>query len=551
MLEMSVSDPAAPAPGIVEVRVAGKELPSMRVDSLPQLPGWPKDVTSGIFAPSRGITLADFDGDGRQEVIMPIHNKVYCWRYDGTDYPGWPAAVTADSCQYAASVADIDRDGDFEVAVSTRGLLSGGAVYVIEENGQVKTGWPFRGANGNFDDAPTLADVNGDETLEVIVGERGSSSGFVHVLNCRGVDLPGWPYTIDHVPAMGAAVGDINLDGLPEIVYGSYNSVYVFHPNGTVLPGWPRQVANANISYQSPCLADIDFDDTLEIVTAMHKDAAGCYVWRHDGTPQPGWPRLLGGWTYCPPSVCDLYRDGDRKVICGRAGGGIVLPVLYAWDAVGGLLSGFPHSMLGGAECNMTVADIDGDGDMEIMFTSNMMTSNDSLGYLYAVHHDGAPVDGWPLRPFGFTYLNGATVADIDGDDSLDIVGVSAYAARVQVSIWEAGVPFSRASWEFPTYQFDMQRTGLYRAYVSGVAERETPARVATRPGGIVRGLLQMGLQPSAGGSRLRIDLVDAAGRKVLDLHPGPNDVSRLAPGVYFVAGAGSGQDVIRVVVAR
>jgi len=32
-----------------------------------------------------------------------------------------------------------------------------------------------------------------------------------------------------------------------------------------------------------------------------------------------------------------------------------------------------------------------------------------------------------------------------------------------------------------------------------------------------------------------RAALVDAIGRKVLDLRPGPNDVSRLAPGVYFV----------------
>jgi hypothetical protein len=34
---------------------------------------------------------------------------------------------------------------------------------------------------------------------------------------------------------------------------------------------------------------------------------------------------------------------------------------------------------------------------------------------------------------------------------------------------------------------------------------------------------------------RARGALLDIAGRKVLDLHPGPNDVSRLAPGVYFL----------------
>ncbi|MFO7650442.1 MAG: hypothetical protein R6X13_03750, partial [bacterium] len=34
--------------------------------------------------------------------------------------------------------------------------------------------------------------------------------------------------------------------------------------------------------------------------------------------------------------------------------------------------------------------------------------------------------------------------------------------------------------------------------------------------------------------------LVDAAGRRVLDLRPGPNDVSRLAPGVYFICPSSS-----------
>jgi len=49
----------------------------------------------------------------------------------------------------------------------------------------------------------------------------------------------------------------------------------------------------------------------------------------------------------------------------------------------------------------------------------------------------------------------------------------------------------------------------------------------------IVRGVLLMGQQPAADG--LRPELVDAAGRKAMELGPGANDVSRLAPGVYFV----------------
>ena len=38
----------------------------------------------------------------------------------------------------------------------------------------------------------------------------------------------------------------------------------------------------------------------------------------------------------------------------------------------------------------------------------------------------------------------------------------------------------------------------------------------------------------------VRAELTDAAGRKAMDLRPGANDVSRLAPGVYFITGSGA-----------
>jgi hypothetical protein len=52
-----------------------------------------------------------------------------------------------------------------------------------------------------------------------------------------------------------------------------------------------------------------------------------------------------------------------------------------------------------------------------------------------------------------------------------------------------------------------------------------------------------------------RAILLDASGRKVMDLRPGPNDVSRLAPGVYFVRQASGvereASGVNKVVVTR
>ena len=56
----------------------------------------------------------------------------------------------------------------------------------------------------------------------------------------------------------------------------------------------------------------------------------------------------------------------------------------------------------------------------------------------------------------------------------------------------------------------------------------------------IVRGVLRVSCRSDIPVARNRgweasPTLLDAQGRKVLALHPGPNDVSRLSPGVYFV----------------
>jgi len=51
----------------------------------------------------------------------------------------------------------------------------------------------------------------------------------------------------------------------------------------------------------------------------------------------------------------------------------------------------------------------------------------------------------------------------------------------------------------------------------------------------VLRGVLVLGAVGSRQHSAYRAELMDATGRKVLDLKPGANDVRGLAPGVYFV----------------
>lgn len=87
--------------------------------------------------------------------------------------------------------------------------------------------------------------------------------------------------------------------------------------------------------------------------------------------------------------------------------------------------------------------------------------------------------------------------------------------------------------------------------FASGIAEEGRRQVTSDKAQAIiVRGQLVL---PASGVKRAAsCVLLDNAGRELLKLHPGANDVSRLAPGVYFVRSAARGWgEVRRIVIAR
>jgi YVTN family beta-propeller protein len=85
------------------------------------------------------------------------------------------------------------------------------------------------------------------------------------------------------------------------------------------------------------------------------------------------------------------------------------------------------------------------------------------------------------------------------------------------------GTPFAGNLEMYPVYRMKLP---------GGLEEAASTEARMTKPPTIIRGVLFLprSLDPSIPSA-----LLDIAGRKVLDLHPGANDVSRLSPGVYFV----------------
>lgn len=483
---MTVTPANDPVPGMAMVHSVpgpGASQPVTQGEP-PQMPGWPK--TTGRhqnFVPTRGATLADIDGDGLKEILVPnTLGQLMAWKLDGTLVPGFPK-TTIGFPQYPPSVADLDGDGQIEIVQTTRGFTSGGRLYVMDKNGVNLPGWPKSLNNNNVEYCAALADLDNDTKLEIIVAERGASSGKLHVFEKDGTEWGGnWPVTIDHVPTQTAAVADVDGDGDKEVFYPSYNSMYLLQSDGTNMPGWPKQIPNANFSYQSAALADLDGDGKLEIVTGAHGTASGFYAYRYDGALMPGWPRPTQTWTYCAPTVTDLEGDGNLEIIGGQAGGGTPNPGFWVWNKSGQVRSGFPYMTThGGSEGPMTIADNDGNGVSEIYADHNYMDGGQ--GYLFGVSANGQSLPGFPLRTAGFTYLNSATIGDVDNDGDNELCVVAADSTLVTIYLYTLTTPYRTSGYEWIGYHARNVRDGFF-------APAETLAPDAFR---VSRGILTGG----------------------------------------------------------
>lgn len=469
---ISLTDVAAPVPTVSSVSGYTGPLPPGgtavgAARDIPQMPGFPVTTPSHPnFAPIRGAVLVDLDGDRDLEILAAsTAGALHAWHHNGQPVAGFPVNMM-ETPQYAPSVGELDGDDDPEIVQLTRGFSSGGWMYALDHQGRVLPGFPIQ---GYFQSCPTLYDLDGDRRMEIIVGERVWPVGYLRIFRGDGTQWGGnWPVTLDHVPAATVSVGDVDKDGQPEIFAVSYNSMYLLETDGTSVPGWPRQIASANFSYQSAALADLDGDRDLEIVVGAHRDAAGCYLFHHTGALLPGWPKLLGTWTYCPPTVTDLDGDRQFEILDGRAGvfGGRSA-AFWAWNVAGQVRPGFPiyADLGGGSEGPLTVADIDGDGRLEIFADYNI--TQGGQGFLFGVDADGNSLPDFPLRPLGFTYMNGATIGDVDNDGDYELAVISRDGG-MNVNLYTLPQRYRATGVDWKIYHGRLGRGGLFPAEGGG-----------------------------------------------------------------------------------
>lgn len=429
-----------------------------------QIAGFPMGFSADSNTKNfRNVTLADINQDGIQEILFAASNRLMAF---SNQTLLWEVRLTGTGI-YPPSVADVDNDGDVEIVQVTGGNGKKGRVYLFDHEGAILTGFPKNYNDNWILTTAVLSDLDGDQQKEIIFVERNSPGGNIHILTNKGeIWSDNWPVRLPGTPAVTPSIGDIDNDGEKEIVVASTTVLYAYNLNGQLVNGWPVDNPNTKFSFQSPILADLDGDQDLEIIGATHGVTPEYYILEHNGTPYKAWPFFVPEeeWTFSTPSVVKI--EENLQIFMSRPKRSESTDMLYAWNEAGDLQSGFPIENEDGLEGIISIADMDNDGKQELIFGSNRLDES-GYGFIHAFHTDGSgAVAGFPLRPKGWTLLNGVALGDIDGDGQLDATALSyttnfgASPDSVFLNVYNLERPYRPENILWSTYKGSNSRTG-------------------------------------------------------------------------------------------
>jgi hypothetical protein len=356
--------------------------------------------------PISAPVVVDLDGDARPEVISSFScdddwQRGVLRAFRGTDGAEvWAAAAAADQLNGRSSIAAGDLTGDGLPEIVAAALPATGTVLAFSPNGERlweshdEAGASLRVPLDNG--APTLADLDGDGSPEVVCGAT--------VLDAAGALV----WTRDLGPAEGSnssysggisAVADIDLDGEPEVVAGRRS----YEADGT-----PRWTAEGDDGY--PAVADFDDDEQPEIVLVANGTVR--YVDGSTGALEWGPVTLPGGGIGGPPTVADFDADGLPEI--GVAGAGSY--TVYDPDGATDVLWSMTTQDFSSNTTGSSVFDFEGDGAAEVVYGDEcyMRVYRGTDGaVLLRIPSTSHTIHEYPL------------VADVDGDNNSEIVIVA------------------------------------------------------------------------------------------------------------------------------
>jgi hypothetical protein len=435
--------------------------------------GWATS-TSNSLACSNSPLIADLDGDGMPEILVPVANAVGYRTYKGdgsnatkttNDYTITLPAPTGSAGQPVnhAAIADINKDGVPEVIA----VRNDGFVFVFGNAGGSATGsqttsgtsgyrYKSNVASGFLNSSPHVADINEDGTPEIIVGTDVFQFDF-------GVGTLTRVAAGSTSSAWGTGNGDVVVVDIltsnpgKEIVAGS--RVYGVDMNAgtiTILKNL-NTISPTNVPANSDgptAVADLDFDGDLDVAYA---DATNFYIWDPTGNAllmrQASW---TVGSARGMPLIANVY---DEQFNEGRSNN---YPEVILTSSL--KITAFNLSKTTGPVWNLvttdnsggtgiTAFDLNGDGTQELIYNDeqNIRVINGNLTTPVNLASYPSGTATWGEHP---------VVADVNADGAAEFVSVTAgnqaTVGELRVFRSGAGAPWqsARQLWNQRGYRY-------------------------------------------------------------------------------------------------
>lgn len=454
------------------------------------LTGWPKKVSDPYTFSSPTIGDLDSSYTGYEIVIGSAKEKgvlyqysgysayfnqpagVYAWHADGTPVKAGSGGLLKQidhSTNASPIIADVNNDGQKEVIVNTNGQIyntSGpyNKMYVIDKNGNNLTGWPQDIGGFETFSSPTVADLDkGFSGLEIFAQSFNLNLPVMWGWHYDGnLISANWPISLGfydmivvnfYTPSPVITDLDLYWGNNYEIIQAfdyQQDLTYVWQENTSVRPNWPY--ANGNNSFNLATLSVANLDpstNSQEVLQNTFSSYGNVRSLNENGSQN----YLYGtqGFFNASPAIGDTDLDGKLEIVTLDAIG-----YLYVWQQDS-------HSIEASYQFNEpfekysspALADIDGDDDLEIIAASG--------NKLYAFHHDMTLISGFP-KMVDSTIYSSPTIGDINNDSHMEVVVASRDG---KVYIWSFSQTSTSAALQWPTFHHDERRTGLYKEPLS------------------------------------------------------------------------------------
>ena len=387
---------------------------------------------SGI---SFGVALGDLDGDGDLDAILAewYGQPEVVWLNDGAGHFSPRSAFGAGNSN-AVALGDLDGDGDLDAVTANwdgpETVWLNAAAWEMTDHGPASNRNTV--AAGAAVTATFTANLGASSVSTATFTVRSEMSGvYTGTYSFPAANSlhfnPAQPYKAGETVFVTASSGVSNLQGVPLKPY-TWQFTAATSGSSGVMVAHPVSPTFGTDTSTDAALGDLDGDGDLDAVV-VNGGGQAATVWLNNGQGQysahSGTPSFASGGETMDITLGDLDGDGDLDAVAANDLG--QAETVWLNDGSGAFSAA--GSFGAGNSTAMALGDLDGDGDLDALVANSGAAETVWL-------NDGAGGFGaHPITP-GFGAGNSFAVAlgDLDGDGDLDAL-VANYSHEAE-TVW-------------------------------------------------------------------------------------------------------------------